>query len=244
MVPLGEVATLTDGNAYSIVRRVDRAWTVAATADCSPGTNPEAITREMNRQIEATAAAFSGVSIGESGLQADRTKALASLLAATLAALLMIDVILAWLFSNYTQPFAMMLAIPFSLIGFVAIDGVVVNKSLFLVERSNAATRSGQSLPDSLIDAGSQRLRPSFLTTVTTLLGLRPLLLDQSFQARVLIPIAISITAGLASATLLTLRLLPAMILIIDNMKCGAPWLWYGRPRDDNPHPGTMRKTR
>ena len=86
---------------------------------------------------------------------------------------------------------------------------------------------------ESLLRAGAERLRPIFLTTVTTVLGLTPLMLEQSFQARFLIPMAIAIAFGLISATFLILLLLPCLILILDDLKRGAWFLWNGTPRPE-----------
>ena len=85
-----------------------------------------------------------------------------------------------------------------------------------------------------LVDAGRRRFRPILLTTATTILGLTPLMLEQSFQAQFLIPMAISITCGLASSTFLTLLVLPAILVIVDDVIGAAHWLWFGRPRPLN----------
>ncbi len=159
----------------------------------------------------------------------------------------MIYVILAWLFGSYFQPLAVMLAIPFgiigvvwghwllgydmtflSLIGFVALAGVVVNNSLVFVDFANRFRREGHSQLESLVEAGKQRLRPIVLTSMTTVLGLSPLMLEQSFQARFLIPMAISISFGLISATVLTLLVLPSVLVAFDDARRLAAWLWTG----------------
>jgi multidrug efflux pump subunit AcrB len=163
--------------------------------------------------------------------------------AALMGLSILIYVVLAWLFGTYTQPLAVMIAIPFgligvvwghifmgyeltflSLIGTVALSGIVVNNSLILVEFANERMRAGESHEDALLNSGASRLRPILLTTGTTIFGILPLLLEQSFQARFLIPMGISISAGLLSATILTLVVLPANLLIIDDIK-----RWFGR---------------
>ena len=165
----------------------------------------------------------------------------------------MIYVILAWLFASYFQPIAVMLAIPFgfigviwghlllgfemtflSLIGVVALAGIVVNNSLILIDFFNTFRKNGLSLIDALLEAGRRRLRPIVLTTATTVLGLSPLMLEQSFQARFLIPMAISITAGLVSSTALTLIVLPAIIVILDDVNRFFHRLWFGVPRPES----------
>jgi HAE1 family hydrophobic/amphiphilic exporter-1 len=245
LVPLVEVASVREGNAYAVVRRVDRQRTVTVTADCGAGVNPEEITRAAFPRIEEAVAAIPGVRVQEAGRQKDLNESLSSLPVAMVAALAMIYVILAWLFSSYTQPIAVMLAIPFSvigvvwghwllgydltflsLIGFVALAGIVVNNSLIFVEFANERTRRGMGLEESLVDAGKRRLRPILLTTVTTVVGIAPLLAEQSFQARFLIPMGIAIAGGLASATILTLVQLPAILMIVDDLKRLAARAW------------------
>jgi HAE1 family hydrophobic/amphiphilic exporter-1 len=248
LLPLSEVATVSEGNSYAAVRRIDRERTITVTGDCVGSTNPELVTAKLAPELERLRATHRSVQIREGGRQKDLADAFASLPLAFLVALAGIFVILAWLFGNYTQPLAVMLAIPFgmigvvwghlvmgyqltflSLIGFVALTGIVVNNSLILVEFANQAMRDeGRSLHDALLHAGAQRIRPIFLTTLTTLCGLIPLLMEQSFQARFLIPMGISIGGGLVSSTMLTLLVLPANILIIDDVRRGLHFLWHG----------------
>jgi multidrug efflux pump subunit AcrB len=247
-VPLVEVADVREGRGYSTIRRVDRARTVTVSADCDDATNPEIVASAMAPEIARIAAAHPSVVIDAAGRQKDLVDAFANFPLALAAAFLGIYVILAWLFESYLQPLAVMLAIPFgiigivwghlllgfdltflSIIGFVALAGVVVNNSLILVEFSNEMREKGVSLPDSLAKAGRLRLVPICLTTVTTLAGLAPLMLEQSFQARFLIPMAISLVFGLMSSTVLTLFALPATMMVIDDFVRIARRLWTGR---------------
>jgi multidrug efflux pump subunit AcrB len=108
-----------------------------------------------------------------------------------------------------------------------------VNNSLILVEFSNEMREKGTPLVDSLAKAGRLRLVPILLTTVTTLAGLSPLMLEQSFQARFLIPMAISLVFGLMSSTVLTLLALPAAMVVIDDIMRAMHRLWTGRARVD-----------
>jgi multidrug efflux pump subunit AcrB len=247
-VPLVEVADVTEGRGYSTIRRVDRERTVTVSADCDDATNPEIVASAMSGEVTAIAGALPGIEIDAAGRQKDLIDAFANFPLALAAAFLGIYVILAWLFESYLQPLAVMLAIPFgvigivwghlllgfdmtflSLIGFVALAGVVVNNSLILVEFSNEMRAKGMPLADSLARAGRLRLLPIFLTTVTTLAGLAPLMLEQSFQARFLIPMAISLVFGLASSTVLTLFALPAVMVVLDDFVRFFRRLWTGR---------------
>ena len=105
-----------------------------------------------------------------------------------------------------------------SLVGFIALSGIVVNDSLVLVEFFNRKKAEGVETVE-LMAAGRRRLRPILLTTLTTVLGLLPLMLEQSFQAKFLIPMAISISFGLISATVLILVVLPALLVLFDNSR-------------------------
>ena len=256
-VPLSEVADVTEDNAYAAVRRVDRERAITVTADCGAGTIPEDITRALEQDLEAIRRDLPGIDVREAGRQKDLADAFSSLPYAFLAALAMIYVVLAWLFGTYSQPFAVMIAIPFgligvvwghvfmgyqltflSLIGTVALSGIVVNNSLILVEFANERMRDGESLRDALINSGASRLRPILLTTGTTIFGILPLLLERSFQARFLIPMGISIAAGLLSATILTLIILPANLMIIDDVRRALRALWGAPGQDGHPHGG------
>src|SRR5690606_23532647 len=115
--------------------------------------------------------------------------------------------------------------------GFVALSGIVVNDSLILVEFYNGMRAKGAEVREALVEAGKRRLRPIFLTTATTVCGLTPLMLEQSFQAKFLIPMAISISFGLMSATILILMVLPCILVIFDDLRAVMYYLWHGRPR-------------
>ena len=251
-IPLAEIARIEESEGRATIRRIDRRRAVSVTADVDALTNPEQVVAAMTPALEAIRLEHRGTSIDSGGRQQDVIDAFASLPIAMLAACLMIYVILAWLFASYIQPFAVMLAIPFaligviwghwllgfeltflSLIGVVALAGIVVNNSLILVEFLNKNIEAGLPLSDALVDAGQRRLRPILLTTITTVLGLTPLMLEQSFQARFLIPMAISITFGLMSSTFLTLLVLPAILVIVDDFSAAAHWLWFGMTRAD-----------
>ena len=251
-IPLSEVAKVEDSESRSVIKRIDRKRAVRVTAEVSPLMSPETVVSAMTPRVDEIKEAHPGIAIKSGGRQQDVNDAFSSLPVALAAAVVMIYVILAWLFSSYLQPFAVMLAIPFasigvvwghwilgydltflSLIGVVALAGVVVNNSLILVEFFNKNRAAGMPLQDALVEAGRRRLRPILLTTTTTVLGLTPLMLEPSFQARFLVPMAISITWGLMSATFLTLLVLPAILVIVDDAVAAAHWLWFGQSRED-----------
>lgn len=203
--------------------------------------------------LDAIAAQYPGVEISFAGQQEQMADAFSSLPYGFMAALILIYVILAWLFQSYFQPVLVMCVIPFatigliwghlllgfditflSLIGFVALSGIVVNDSLILVQFFNMKRSEGVGVYDALVAAGRARLRAIMLTTITTVLGLTPLILETSFQARFLIPMAISIAAGLISATVMILIVLPCIMLVFDDVKRGVYFVWHGEKRPDN----------
>jgi len=249
-VPLSEVAELVDGTSYSTIRRVDRQRTITVTAETIPSISPESVFVDLQPALREIKEQYPGIEIALAGRQEQQREAFATLPIGFGAAMLMIYVILAWLFSSYIQPIAVMLGVPFaiigviwghwlldfqmtflSMIGFVALSGIVVNDSLILVKFYNEQREQGVGLIEGLVAAGKQRLRPIFLTTVTTVLGLTPLMMEESFQARFLIPMAIAIAFGLMSATVLILVILPCILVIVDDMKAIAHFLWFGRTR-------------
>jgi len=119
-----------------------------------------------------------------------------------------------------------------SLIGAVALSGIVVNDGLILVDYANRRRREGAPAVAAVVEAGRARLRPILLTSITTIAGLAPLMLERSFQAQFLIPMAISIVFGLAFGTVLTLFLLPIFYMIFEDVRMGARWLWTDRYTD------------
>jgi multidrug efflux pump subunit AcrB len=152
-------------------------------------------------------------------------------------ALFGIYALLAIPFKSYVQPLIIMCAIPFgmigailghllmgyalsvdSLFGVVALSGVVVNDSLVLIDLTNRNTRNGMAPAKAIHDAGIQRFRPIILTTLTTFGGLMPMIMEKSDQARMMIPMAISLGFGVLFATLITLGMVPSLYLIVDDI--------------------------
>jgi multidrug efflux pump subunit AcrB len=149
-----------------------------------------------------------------------------------------IFLLLASQFRSYIQPVIIMMAIPFGLIGavfghlvmgmeftiislfgIVALSGIVVNDALILIDFINRAVRSGVAIEKAVVESGKARFRPVLLTSITTIVGLLPILLETSFQAQFLIPMAISICFGLLAATVLTLLFVPALYLIVRDVR-------------------------
>ncbi|MEM8756364.1 MAG: efflux RND transporter permease subunit [Planctomycetota bacterium] len=254
-VPLTEVVTVREVEGYATVRRLDgdRVITVTADVNRSSGANPEEVTAAIRPRLQQLAAETPGISILERGRQQDVADSFATLPVGMAVAGLLIYVILAWLFASYVQPLVVMAAIPFatigmiwghftlgysmtflSLIGFVALAGVVVNDSLILMEFYNEERRRGLEVYDACLAAGRARLRAIMLTTITTVLGLTPLLLESSFQAKFLIPMAITISGGLISATAIILIILPCLLMIYADIARLVRTVWTGRADDES----------
>lgn len=179
---------------------------------------------------------------GEAREQAD---IFASLIRMTLIALFIIYALLAIPLKSYLQPFIVMVVIPFGLIGaiaghvilgqavsilsilgFVALAGVVVNDSLVLVDFINQARKQGMPLRQAILESGAARFRPIILTSLTTFAGLLPLLFETSLQAQFLIPMATSLSFGVLFATAMTLLLVPAFYTILEDGHDFARRLW------------------
>jgi len=234
-VPLGEVAELTEADAYSSIHRnqQERSVTVSADVDKALAEPNEILERIRKSFIPEQLAANPDVRVEFLGSYEEQNKTLGSLSQAFPIALLMIYMLLAGLFRSYFQPLVVMAAIPFglqgavaghwitgnpltvmSMIGMVALTGIVVNDSLVLVDFINTRIRRGMNAFEASIQGSKLRLRPILLTTLTTAAGLTPMMFETSFQAIILIPMAVTLTFGLIFATVLTLIIVPTMNMI------------------------------
>jgi multidrug efflux pump subunit AcrB len=252
-IPFREVARLVEGIGYSTITRKDQRRTVTVLADINEDvTNAQLVIGALTSEFPATLAEYPGVDMQFTGRQEETMKSFGSLRIGFAVACAMIFVILTAIFRSYLQPMIIMAAIPFgligavighwlmgypltimSMIGLVALTGIVVNDAIVLVNFINVRIREGGEPFASVVEAARLRLRPIMLTSITTVLGLGPLVLEQSFQARFLIPMAISVSAGLIFATVLTLLAVPALYMIVLDSKALTVRLWrwlLGRP--------------
>jgi multidrug efflux pump subunit AcrB len=248
-VPLEEVADLSTSRGYSTLLRVDgrRAFNVFASVDPDVA-NVEDITNDLDTALGDLDERFPGVAHSFEGAKQDTRESLAGLRIGFLVAISGIYMIVAVLFRSYVQPLLVMVAIPISfigvvyghlamgypltllsLIGSVALAGIVVNDSLILVDLINRRRRDhGQPLFEAVLDGSRLRLRAILLTSVTTIAGLAPLMLERSFQAQFLIPMAISIVFGLTFATVLVLVVIPTLYLALEDLRGVLRWVWTG----------------
>lgn len=238
-VPLREVATVERGRAYTAITRRDGRRTVTVSANIAPIGDSPIILDALNRTVlPELATTFPGLSYSYTGRQADRKESLSGLLSGFLFALGGIYFLLAIPFRSYLQPMVVMVAIPFgmigavfghmlmdyhlslmSMMGMVALSGVVVNDSLVLVDYANKRQRKGIIALLAIKEAGLRRFRPVLLTTLTTFGGLAPMIFETSRQARFMIPMALSLGFGIVFATAITLALVPCLYLIIEDLK-------------------------
>ncbi len=240
-VPLNYLTYINENRAYTEIERTQGARVLQVTADVDTKKGElsdiiEDIRLEMMPYFQQS---YPGLSYSLEGEESARQESLNFLKFGFLVALLGIYMLLAIAFSSYTQPIAVMLSIPFgiigafgghlllgynisiiSLIGIVGLTGIVINDSLVLIVTLNRY-RKNTTIPllESTINASARRLRPILLTTITTFMGLLPMLFETSVQARFLIPMAISISFGILFSTIIILALVPALYMIIEDFK-------------------------
>jgi multidrug efflux pump subunit AcrB len=238
-VPFASVARLELGRGYATIRRADREQVVNVTAyvDRTVST-PEEVMGGLERvSLPRVLADHPGVSFGLEGEQEERVKAMGGLVRGFGLALLIIYALLAVPLRSYVQPLIIMSVIPFgavgaivghlimginlvffSILGIVALSGVVVNASLVLVHYVNRRRSEGLSAQEAASIAGAARFRPIVLTSFTTFMGLVPLIFLGGSAAFFMIPMAISLAFGVLFATVITLVLVPCAYLILEDL--------------------------
>ncbi len=232
-VPLTEVARLTERQGFAYISRKNGKTEISVTGDIDNEVNTtDNVIEELeaNGEVAAIAARF-GLDYSYGGRTREQQTAFADLRLGMIVALSVIYIILAWVFASYWRPIAVMLIIPFgvvgavfghwilgfqltilSMVGLLGLGGILVNDSIILVSRLDERLKQGEALAEAAIGASRDRLRAVLLTSLTTIGGLLPLLFERSLQAQFLMPMAITIVFGLAIATLLVLFLVPSLI--------------------------------
>lgn len=247
-MPLSEAATVVRGKSYTNIQRVDARRVLTVTADVDEDvTTGQIVTQSViNEVMPKIAAEIPGLSYGASGQEEDRAEMMDALKRNFTFALLAMFALMAFALGSYLQPLLIMSAIPFgivgavighmvlgfdvsviSLMGMVALSGVVVNDSIVLVDAINTFRREGMSPWDAVVAAGTRRFRPVLLTSLTTFFGLAPMILETSPQARFLVPMAVSLGFGIMFTTIIVLGLVPCIYLIADDVK-----RWFTPPVD------------
>ncbi|MCP4692225.1 MAG: efflux RND transporter permease subunit, partial [Desulfobacterales bacterium] len=262
-VPLYSAADISYAEGYSSIKRTDGMRRVAVSADVdSNRANANEIFAElMGGYFPELNARFPDLTVALQGEQKKMRESFSSLFVGYPLALLGIFIIVATMFRSYLQPFVILFTVPFGIIGafighlmlgfdlsimsifgMVALTGVVVNDAIVLIERVNENLARGMRFFEAVISGGVRRFRAIFLTTLSTVGGLTPLIIETDLQARFLIPMALSIAAGVAFATVLTLVLIPSLLAILNDFRLLAHWLRYSRwPRREEVEPATER---
>jgi len=237
-VPFAEVADIKMGRSYANIKRVDRRRVVDVYADVNKETtNVESIKADLLDYLRTLQARYPTVSFSLVGEAQEQRESFSSLGIGLAFVLFVIYALLAIPFKSYGQPLIVMSVIPFgvvgailghmllgmnlsilSLMGMLALIGVVVNDSLVLVDYVNRRRHEGMSTIDAVRTAGVARFRAVMLTSLTTFAGLAPLIFEKSTQAQFLIPMAVSLGFGVLFATVITLVLVPINYVILDDL--------------------------
>jgi multidrug efflux pump subunit AcrB len=238
-VPLRDVAERQRGRSYTSINRRNGRRTVTVTADVEPidetGQVMATLKEQMLPQLQRD---FPGLSYGWEGRQADMRESMANLRGGLMIALVAIFASLVIPFRNYIQPVIIMIAIPLGLVGavlghmamgyslsimsmmgIVALSGVVVNNSLVLLDYANVLRAKDPNLSAhaAILAAGIRRFRPIMLTTLTTFGGLAPMIFETSRQAKFMIPMALSLGYGILFATAVTLIIVPCLYMLLED---------------------------
>ncbi|MCB0359243.1 MAG: efflux RND transporter permease subunit, partial [Bdellovibrionales bacterium] len=239
-IPFREAAKIEDGRSYTQIDRVNGRRVVSVTADVDDTVaNANLIVESVvERDWPVLRGRYPGLTYSFGGEQEAQQESLSTLGVGFMIAMLAIYALLAIPFRSYVQPLIVMLSIPFGIIGavgghyllgyglsiismfgIIALSGVVVNDSLVLVVTANRLRDEGLDAKEAIRRAGVRRLRPILLTSLTTFFGLAPMIFESSVQARFLIPMAISIGFGILFATVIVLAIVPAVYLILEDVK-------------------------
>ncbi len=236
-VPLADIADVQRGRAYTSITRRDGRRTVMVNADVDPIGESTKVMAALNATVlPKLARTFPGLTYGYEGRESERKESMTSLMQGFIFSLMAIYFLLAIPFRSYIQPAIVMVAIPFgivgavlghllmgynlslmSMMGIIALSGIVVNDSLVLIDYANKQRLKGLNPRAAIRAASIRRFRPVILTTLTTFGGLAPMIFETSRQARFMIPMALSLGFGIVFATIITLVLVPCLYLIIEN---------------------------
>ncbi len=242
VIPLSNVAEIVARRDYSHIQRIDGQRTVTIYGDIDPAiSNTQAVLQHLQKQFLVDfKKQYPHITVDFEGELKEGNLTRSSMRKSLMYGLAGIFILLSLQFRSYSEPFLVMANIPLaligviwghllmgyditmpSLLGFVSLAGIVVNDSILLVEFVKKHVREGMSPHDSAAKASYERFRAVFLTSLTTIAGLTPLLFEQSPQAQILIPLAISIIFGIATSTLLVLFVIPCLYSIMEDFGVG-----------------------
>ncbi len=239
-LPLAQVAELKYSQSYSAIRRIDgrRIVSVRALVDSEVSNTAEVVMSLKKSLLPETIMQNPELQYSFEGASRAQANTMDGVKEGGVFALVLIFCLLALQFKNYFQPLIVMTAIPFgfvgailghlllgydlsiiSVLGIVALTGIVVNDSLILVDFINRSREKGVSIIEAVVESGVRRFRPIILTTLTTFFGLLPMLFETSIQARFLIPMAISLAFGVLFSTFIILYLIPVLYIILEDIR-------------------------
>lgn len=248
-VPLMSVANISFAPGYSTITRTDGMRRVAVSADVDTNkANANEIFSELSSNFfTQLKRQYPGLNVALQGEQKKMRESFDSLFVGYPLAILGIFIIIATMFRSYAQPFIIIFTVPFGIIGavfghlllgynlsimsifgIVALTGVVVNDGIVLIERVNENIAEGMSFFDAILSGGARRFRAIFLTSLSTVGGLAPLIMETDLQAKFLIPMALSMAAGIAFATVLTLVLVPSLMVLLSDARLLVHRFKYG----------------
>ncbi|MBL6764899.1 MAG: efflux RND transporter permease subunit [Verrucomicrobiae bacterium] len=245
-VPFSTVADATMGKSFSTIRRVNRNRTISVTADMDKErVDASLVEAGLTDFLDGLMREFHGMSYSIEGEARERAESFSTMFVGMGLILFAIYVLLAIPFKDYVQPLIVMSVIPFGLIGAVlghlimglslsimslfgmlALSGVVVNDSLVMVDFVNKRRQQGMSVDEAVRIAGGDRFRAIMLTSLTTFVGLVPLMFEKSTQAQFLIPMGVSLGFGILFATCVTLFLVPMNYLLLEDLKRFGRAVW------------------
>ncbi len=252
-IPLSDIATMERGHASKSISRTNgkKVLTVSAELD-GEVTTIESITKKMqaNDMLDLQES-FPGLTLSMGGMQADSGEMWSKMIMFFAFSIFVMYAMLAISSRSYSQPIMILVAIPFgfvgailghvalgyslsliSILGMIALSGVVVNASIVLTSVVHDFQRDGMSLKDAVIEGSTRRFRPIFLSVITTFLGVFPMILETSKEARFLIPMAISLGVGVLFSAVITLIIVPCNYIILDD--CAQLRLKIMGPPDDD----------
>ena len=252
-VPLDAVVDIVEKPGFSSVRRSDGKVTVKIVADYADDAgNPSDVLEDMKQTTLPQLAEKYNVGFSFGGRAQEQGETLGSLRLGAVMGLAMIYIILAFVFASYSRPIIIMMVIPFgligtvtghfvqgfdltflSLVGLLGLSGILVNNSIILISRIEERRSQGEELRDAVINGICDRFRAVTLTSLTTVLGLAPLLFETSVQAQFLLPMVITIAWGLAFASLIVLFLVPCILGMQEDLRAFVRRL-RGLPNEEN----------
>ena len=248
-IPFSEIATYKIERGDVAINHLEGKREIQVTADLKSidDSATDVLEDIKARIIPEITSKYPTVSALYEGQNREASKTIGSVKLVGPIILILIYIVIAFTFRTYSQPLLLMIMIPFSLIGvafghyihgfpinilswlgIIALIGIMVNDGLVLIGKFNSYLKEGMKYNEALVQAGKSRFRAIFLTSLTTIAGLAPLLLESSRQAQFLKPMAVAISYGIGIATVLTLVMLPLLLSVSNTIKVFTKWMITG----------------